>query len=110
MHNTYSVPSTTATDNLKNTLLTDVQQKISNAALSVEGESKDKYITKNKLIEEADDMTTQEKLDALDKNYNQRNHEIWQNIITFTVISISVTGLIVGSPIAIKSVRKLVTA
>ena len=37
-------------------------------------------------------MSTQEKLTSLDKNYECRNYERWQNLLYFTIISFSVLG------------------
>ena len=110
MNNIYPIPTTACNDNFKNAILANAQQIISNAAISAEKESKEKYETKSKLIEEATDMSTQEKLDALDKNYERRNQEIWQNPIAFAVVSIGIVGLIIGSPVAIKSIRKFLVA
>lgn len=45
--------------------------------------SKEKYSLKVKLIEETDEMSTKEKLDALDCNYDRYRHEVWQNISSF---------------------------
>lgn len=110
MNNIYSVPTVAGDDNLRKAILTDVQQKISEAAFSAEKESKEKYEAKAKLIEAATDMSTQEKLDAMDKNYERRNQENWQNVLTFATVSIGVIGLVVGSPAAVKTVRKLIAA
>lgn len=110
MNNTHSVLTAKDNNNLRNTLLTKAQQLILDAAFSVESESKGKYATKAKLIESAEDMSTQEKLNALDRNYEQRNQESRQNAITFTVVSLGVFALIVGSSSAIKNVRKLMAA
>ena len=74
-----------------------------------ENTSKEKYITKTMLIKSSNDMSTQEKLTSLDKNYEYRNHERWQNLLYFTIISFSVLGVAVASPIAMKNVRKLFT-
>lgn len=54
-------------------------------------------------------MSTQEKLTSLDKNYEQRNHERWQNLLYFAIIPFSVLGVAVASPMAMKNVRKLFT-
>ena len=87
-----------------------VCQKIFDAATDAEVTSKEKYITKQKLIESADDMNTQEQLDAMDRNYDRRNQERWQDVLYFAVVSFSVVGIAIGSPIAIKNVRKLLSA
>lgn len=95
---------------LQNIIIDEVRQKIPDAATDAEATSKEKYITKLKLIESADDMNTQEKLDAMDRNYDRRNQERWQNVLYFAVISFSVVGIAIGSPVAIKNVHKLLSA
>lgn len=95
---------------LQSIVIDEARQHISDAATDAESTSKDKYITKLRLIESADDMNTQEKLDAIDRNYDRRNQERWQNALYFTVISFSVVGVAIGSPVAIKHVRRLFTA
>ena len=96
-------------DTLQNIVISEVRQKIYDAVTDAENTSKDKYAAKQKLIESADDMTTQEKLNAMDKNYDRRNQERWQNVLCFAVISFTVVGLAVGSSAAIKNVRRLLT-
>ena len=81
-----------------------------NAVIDAEATSEEKYITKQKLIVSADDMNTQEQLDAMDRNYDRRNQERWQNVLYFAVVSFSVVGIAIGSPIAIKNVHRLLSA
>lgn len=97
-------------DTLQSIVISEVRQKISNTANDAENTAKEKYIAKQKLIESADDMTTHEKLNAMDKNYDRRNQERWQNVFYFAVISFSVVGLAIGRPVAVKNVRRLLTA
>ena len=52
-------------------------------------------------------MNTQEKLDAMDRNYARRNQERWQNILCFAVISFSVVRIAIDSPTTIKNIRRL---
>ena len=98
------------TKSLQNIIINEVRQKIVNASTDAEATSKEKYIIKLKLIVSADDMNTQEKLDAMDRNYDRRNQECWQNVLYFAVISFSVVGIAIGSPVAIKNVRRLLSA
>ena len=98
------------TKSLQNIIINEVRQKIFNASTDAEATSKEKYIIKLKLIVSADDMNTQEKLDAMDRNYDRRNQECWQNVLYFAVISFSVVGIAIGSPVAIKNVRRLLSA
>lgn len=102
--------TTNEQDTLQSIGISEVRQKIYDAVTDAENTSKDKYAAKQKLIESADDMTTQEKLDAMDKNYDRRNQERWQNVLCFAVISFTVVGLAVASSAAIKNVRRLLTA
>lgn len=97
------------TNLLQNMVIDEVRQKISEATTDAEKISRDKYVTKQKLIESANDMTTQEKLDAMDKNYDRRNQERWQNVLYFAAISFGLVGLAIGSPVAVKNVRRLLT-
>ena len=96
------------TKSLQNIVIDEVCQKISDAV--IEATSEEKYITKQKLIVSADDMNTQEQLDAMDRNYDRRNQERWQNVLYFAVVSFSVVGIAIGSPIAIKNVHRLLSA
>lgn len=95
---------------LQDIILKDIIKKISEAANDAENVSKEKYAAKAKLIEAANDMSTKEKLDATDKNYDRRNQEGWQNVLCFAVASLSAVGLAVGSPVAVKNIHKLLTA
>lgn len=97
-------------DALLSIAISEVRQKISDTANNAENIAKEKCIAKQKLIESADEMTTQEKLDAMDKNYDHSNQECWQNVFYFAVISFSVVGFAIGSPITVKNVRRLLTA
>ena len=92
------------TKSLQNIVIDEVCQKISDATIDAEATSK------QKLIVSADDMNTQEQLDAMDRNYDRRNQERWQNVLYFAVVSFSVVGIAIGSPIAIKNVHRLLSA
>ena len=98
------------TKSLQNIIIDEVLQKISDTAIDAENTSKEKYAAKQKLIESANDMSIQEKLDAIDKNYDRRNHERWKNVLYFAVISFSVVGIAISSPIAVKNVRRILSA
>ena len=86
-----------------------VYPKISDAATDAENISREKYKAKKNLIESANDLTTQEKLDAMDKNYDRWNQELWQNILHFTIISFSTVGIAIGGPIAVRNIYKFLT-
>ena len=106
MNNNNLIQATNEQDTMQSTIINEVRQKISDAAINT---SKEKYAAKEKLIASADDMTTQEKLDAMDSNYDRRNQERWQNVLRFAAMSFSVVGIAIGSPIAVKNVRKLLS-
>ena len=78
------------TKSLQNIVIDEVCQKISDAVI--------------------DAMNTQEQLDAMDRSYDRRNQERWQNVLYFAVVSFSVVGIATGSPIAIKNVHRLLSA
>ena len=79
-------------DNLK-----DVNTELFNA-------SNEKYLLKERLIDECQDMCTSEKLDALDRNYDRHNQEVWQNIIITRIISLTLMGIVMGAPAILKKV------
>lgn len=95
---------------LQDNIIENMYIKAYESISDTENTSKEKYITKAILIKSSNYMSTQERLISLDKNYKCRNHERWQNVLYFTIISFSVLGVAVGSPIATKNVRKLFTA
>ena len=110
MNENSSIKTIPKQNTLQDILINDVRRKISEAAIDAENVSKEKYAAKAKMIEAATDMSTKEKLDAMDKNYDRRNQERWQNVLYFAVVSLSAVGLTVGSPVAVKNIRKHLTA
>ena len=94
---------------LQDSIIENMCLKAFESISDAENTSKEKYITKTMLIKSSNDMSTQEKLTSLDKNYEQRNHERWQNLLYFAIIPFSVLGVAVASPMAMKNVRKLFT-
>ena len=68
--------------------------------------SDEKYKSAEKLIQEAPDMSTQEKLDAMNKNYERWHYERWNNTIVFTVVALCLLGLAVKGPIAVRVRQK----
>ena len=105
MNENSSIQTIPKQNTLQDILINDVRRKISEAAIDAENVSKEKYAAKAKMIEAATDMSTKEKLDAMDKNYDRRNQERWQNVLYFAVVSLSAVGLTVGSPVAVKNMR-----
>ena len=87
---------------LQDSIIENMYLKAFASISDAENTSKEKYITKTMLIKSSNDMSTQEKLTSLDKNYECRNYERWQNLLYFTIISFSVLGVTVASPIATK--------
>lgn len=73
---------------------------------------REKYEEKFRLIKSAEDMTTPEKLDALDKNFEQKNKEDYQNrqkLYVATAFCIIIT-LLCSNKSALKTVQKLIVA
>ena len=95
---------------LQDSIIENMCLKAFESISDAENTSKEKYITKTMLIKSSNDMSTQEKLTSLDKNYECRNGERRQNVLYFTIISFSVLGAVVVSPIAVKNIHKLFTA
>ena len=95
---------------LQDAINKDIIKKIADAVTDADNISKEKYESKKNLIETANDMTTKEKLDAMDQNSDQLNRERWQNIIYYGVISFGIISLSIGSPTAIKNIHKMLTA
>lgn len=85
---------------------TFVENRITDAVDGLASISKEKYERKATIIENATDMTTQEKLDALDKNYGRHRQEIFEGLV-FTVLSLALLGIAVKYPTAIKRVLRL---
>lgn len=105
-----TMPTLPGQNTLQEVILDNICQKISDAFSESEKVSKEKYEVKLKLIESATDMSTQEKLDAMDKNYDSWKLEQRKNILTFAVVSFSLLGLAVGSPAVKKTMRKIIVA
>lgn len=85
-----------------------LSERVKEASDSLYTASKDKYDQKTKIIENATDMTTEEKLEALDRNYGRHTQEVWQGILVFGAIGLGVIGLVVGNPTIVKNVRRLI--
>jgi len=83
-----------------------IENRITDAVDSLASSSKKKYEHKAALIENATDMTTLEKLDALDGNFSRHRQEIIEGIV-FSVISLALLGIAVKNPAAIKHVLRL---
>ena len=87
MNENSSIQTIPKQNTLQDILINDVRRKISEAAIDAENVSKEKYAAKAKMIEAATDMSTKEKLDAMDKNYDRRNQERWQNVLYFANVN-----------------------
>lgn len=83
-----------------------IENRITNAVDGLATTSKDKYERKATLIENATDMTTPEKLDALDENYNHHMQEIIVGV-AILVLSVTLLDIAVKNPSAIKRVLRL---
>lgn len=94
---------------LQGIIINEVNQLLFDTVIDAENTSKEKYISKDKLIESADDMSTQEKLDAKDKNYDRRNQERCQNAHYFAGICLSILGITHGITSVVKNVRSFLS-
>lgn len=98
--------SITSFTNIPSSLQNEMSLIISNAFTESEKTSKELYIEKLKLITSAKDMSTAEKLTAMNDSYSTWNQQNWQSVC-LCIIVLSTT---VGVPIAIKAVRKVLVA
>lgn len=85
-----------------------LSERVKEASDNLYTASKDKYDQKTKIIENATDMTTEEKLEALDRNYDRHTQEVWQGILVFGAIGLGMLGLAAGNPAIVKNVRRLI--
>ena len=95
----------TTSNNIINAVMQNASEQISEVATSLNETSKEKYNKKISLIENASDMTTKEKLDAMDHCYECITHEAWQNVLLYVGVSVTIIGFAIGSPVAIKSFK-----
>ena len=84
------IQTTTKSNILHDSIIENMYIKAYESITDAENSSKEKYITKATLIKSSNDMSTQEILTSLDKNYECRNGERRQNVLYFTIISFSV--------------------
>ena len=82
--NTLTTPVTST--NPYEVLYQNISEQVSEVSATLNETSKEKYDKKITLIENAQDMTTKEKLDAIDKCYDRRTQESWQNILRFGIL------------------------
>lgn len=95
---------------VSSTIFNDVFQLVSDTVHDADKESAEKYKIKERLIEEAADMSTQEKLDAMDRNYDRRNGECWKNIIISVQVLCIAAALVKGGPKVFKNIQKRIAA
>lgn len=105
MNNNYS--SQTNSNQILNEITKTILSKVNDAYITSENESSEKYITKSKLIESAVDMSAQEKIDALDKNYNQRKHEHYDNFFSYSISSLCAVSITTVGPAVISKIIHL---
>lgn len=99
--------SITSFTNIPSSLQNEMSLIISNAFTESQKTSKELYTEKLKLITSAKDMSTTEKLTAMNDSYSTWYQQNWQNVCCLCIIVLSTT---VGVPIAIKAVRKVLVA
>lgn len=103
MNNTSITPFTNAPSSLQNGL----DLIISNFFTESQKTSKELYTEKLKLITSAKDMSTAEKLTAMNDSYSTWYQQNWQSVCCLCIIAFSTTA---GVSIAIKAVRKVLVA
>ena len=79
----------TTSNNIINTIMQNASEQISEVATSL-------------------NETSKEKLDAMDHCYECITHEAWQNVLLYVGVSVTIIGFAIGSPVAIKSFKKLI--
>lgn len=102
--------TTNEQDTLQSIYISEICKKISDAITDAENSSREKYATKQNLIKSANDMNTNEKLEAMDRNNERRNQERWQNTRFFVVKSFIVVGISIVNLVAVKNVRRVIIA
>ena len=85
-----------------------ITNKLTDSANLLTNKSGDKYERKAVLIENAEDLSTKEKLDALDQNYNRHTEEVWESVIAFASVSFAVISILTGGPNIMKYVHRLI--
>lgn len=84
--------------NLRATIREEIVGTALDAANQANATYKETYYRKMALIEGAQDMSTQEKLKAMDQTSDKRSHDIWNNVLTFTIV----VGIFAGGSWAVK--------
>ena len=103
MNTKNTIPPINSLCSIQDICIDEVYQKIADAATDAENDS----IAKGNLIDSANDMSTQEKLDAWDENYDRRNQERWKNLLYFTAASFTLIVITIGAPTAVRNIHKL---
>ena len=81
------IQTTTKSSTIQDSIIENMYIKANESITDAEKTTKEKNITKAALIKSSNDMSTQEKLTSLDKNYECRNGERRQNVLYFIIIS-----------------------
>ncbi len=110
MSSNNSVTTLSDENAVSSTICNDIFQLISDTVHDADKESAEKYKVKERLIVESTDMSAQEKLDAMDRNYDRRNEERWKNVIIAVQVFCCATVLVTGGSKAIKNIQKLIAA
>lgn len=72
--------------------------------------SKEKYLIKKRSIEQSNDMSTQEKLDAWDNNYDHWRQEHWLTALCHLAIVAFIARTMKGNPAMMKRIYRSLTA
>ena len=94
-----NLTKTTNAENIEKNSIEELLKITFEATVDANNISKEKYSAKLKLIAGANDMSTQEKLDAMDRNYNCWNEERWKNVFHYALAFFSIYALasLIGS-------------
>lgn len=86
-------------DTLLNTIIGESYKKTLEILTDAEKTSIEKYKTKEEMIKSAKDLSTKEKLEAMDQNYDRKEVEQWKNALLYTTLTIGLTAFIYKFPI-----------
>lgn len=103
-------PVTNAPSSMQNEVFNKMSIIVSNAFNESEKASKELYNEKSKLIISAKDMSTAEKLTALNENYCTRHQQQSQNVCSHIVGFGIIVCVSVVTPVIVKFTQKMLVA
>lgn len=103
-------PFTNAPSSMQNEVFNEMSIIVSNAFNESEKASKELYNEKSKLIISAKDVSTAEKLTALNENYCTRHQQQSQNVCSHIVGFGIIVCVSVVTPVIVKFTQKMLVA